>query len=70
MDTLKITMEDMRAVDFCAAGVEAFFNREGLDYALFLREGILAEELLNTDSVFARKVVNAKIKTIENKEGQ
>ena len=31
METLIITMQDMRRVDFCAAGVEAFFVRQGLD---------------------------------------
>ena len=40
MDSITITMQDMRRVDFCAAGVEAFFMREGLDYADFLAHGI------------------------------
>ena len=54
MDSITITMQDMRRVDFCAAGVEAFFVREGLDYADFLAHGIDSEVLLNTGSVFAQ----------------
>ena len=61
METLIITMQDMRRVDFCAAGVEAFFVRQGLDYADVLVNGISAERFLATGSVFARKCVNAAI---------
>lgn len=61
MDKMTITMQDMRRVDFCASGVEAFFVREGLDYADFLAHGIDSQVLLNTGSVFARKCINAAI---------
>ncbi|WP_109078912.1 hypothetical protein [Aggregatibacter kilianii] len=61
MDKMTITMQDMRRVDFCAAGVEAFFVREGLDYADFLAHGIDSDVLLNTGSVFARKCVTAAL---------
>ena len=57
--TLIITMQDMRRVGFCPSGVETFFNRQGLDYVAFLREGIAAQTLLETGSVFARKCVTA-----------
>ena len=61
MDSIIITMQDMRRVDFCPSGVEAFFLREGLDYADFLQHGIDSEILLNTGSVFARKCVAAAL---------
>ena len=64
---LIITMQDMRRVDFCAAGVEAFFKREGLDYTDFLQNGISADKFLATGSVFARKCVNAAIAAQETK---
>ncbi|ACX83518.2 hypothetical protein [Aggregatibacter actinomycetemcomitans] len=61
MDNITITMQDMRRVDFCPSGVEAFFLREGLDYADFLQHGIDSDLLLNTGSVFARKCVGAAL---------
>ncbi len=57
MEKLIITMQDMRRVSFCASGVEMFFKREGLDFDDFLQNGIDAQTLLNTGSVFARKCV-------------
>lgn len=62
MDNIIITMQDMRRVGFCAAGVEAFFKREGLDYADFLQNGIDSGVFLATGSVFARKCVGEAIK--------
>ncbi|EHK89808.1 hypothetical protein [Aggregatibacter actinomycetemcomitans] len=61
MDNITITMQDMRRVDFCPSGVEAFFLRQGLDYADFLQHGIDSSLLLNTGSVFARKCVAAAL---------
>ncbi|AAP95478.1 hypothetical protein A6046_06760 [[Haemophilus] ducreyi] len=54
-----ITMQDMRRVHFCAAGVQAFFEREGWDFNDFLQNGIDSEKFLATGSVFARKCVTA-----------
>ncbi len=54
-----ITMQDMRRVDFCSSGVQAFFEREGLDFDDFLQNGIDSEVLLKTGSVFARKCIQA-----------
>ncbi|QIM63937.1 hypothetical protein A1D29_10670 [Pasteurellaceae bacterium Orientalotternb1] len=52
-----ITMEDMRRVDYCASGVEAFFKREGLDFDDFLQNGIDSTRFLATGSVLARRCV-------------
>ncbi|MBN6060410.1 hypothetical protein [Aggregatibacter actinomycetemcomitans] len=65
MDSIIITMQDMRRVDFCPYGAEAFFMREGLDYADFLQHGIDSRVLLNTGSVFARKCVAAALEAHE-----
>lgn len=54
-----ITMQDMRRVHFCAAGVQTFFERQGWDFNDFLQNGIDAEKFLATGSVFARKCVAA-----------
>lgn len=54
-----ITMQDMRRVSFCASGVQAFFERNGLDFEDFLQNGIAAGKLLEIDSVFVRKCVQA-----------
>ncbi|WNY75980.1 hypothetical protein [Pasteurella multocida] len=53
-----ITMQDMRRVDFCASGVQAFFERHHLDFEDFLANGIEASILLETGSVFARRCIN------------
>lgn len=65
---LLITMRDMRRVHFCPEGVEAAFARLGLDYAHFLQHGIDSQALLATGSVFARKCVNAAIKSRQKQE--
>lgn len=54
-----IFMQDMRRVNYCVSGVQAFFEREGLDFDDFLQHGIEADKLLNTGSVFARKCIQA-----------
>lgn len=47
----------MRACRYCSKGVREFFSRHGLDYSLFLREGIPASQLEATGDVMATKVV-------------
>lgn len=68
MEQLIITMRDMRRVDFCAAGVEAFFKRNRLDFTDFLQNGIPASVLLATGSVFARKCVGEAVKARKGAE--
>ncbi|HDR1035406.1 hypothetical protein [Pasteurella multocida] len=69
MEKLMITMQDMRRVSFCASGVEMFFKREGLDFDEFLQNGIDAQVLLDTGSVFARKCVTEAMKARGNNNG-
>lgn len=51
-----VTMKHMRRLNYCSSGVRKFFMKHGLDYGLFLREGIPAEELLKTGDAMAIRV--------------
>lgn len=41
-----VTMEHLRKANYCARGVRTFFDRYGLDYVDFLKNGIRPELLL------------------------
>lgn len=43
---MKVKMDHMRRLGYCARGVREFFSHHGLDYSKFLEEGIDSEELL------------------------
>jgi hypothetical protein len=47
---------------FCHKQSRAFFQRHGLDWMKFLREGIEAELLLATDDALARHLVEHALK--------
>ena len=42
-----VRIEHTRQLRYCARGIRAFFARHGLDYAVFVRDGIPADELLS-----------------------
>ena len=42
-----------RELDYCNRGMRAWFKREGLDWAEFLRNGIAAERLKQTNNAMA-----------------
>ena len=52
-----VRMEHIRAAKMCSGGTRAFFERHGLDWSAFLRDGIDAEELLATGDGMAKQVV-------------
>lgn len=52
-----VTMRHIRAAGLCSRGARAFFQRHGLDWSRFLREGIAAAELEATGDVMALRVV-------------
>lgn len=58
-----VTMQHMRAVRFgsrrgyCVGGIELFFDRYGLDYSDFLRNGISADELRATGNALALRAI-------------
>lgn len=56
-DELIITMRDIRAAKMCSRGTRAFFQRHGLDWSAFLKNGIPAEKLAATGDPMALQVV-------------
>jgi len=58
-DELIITMNDVREVKMCSRGTRAFFQRHGLDWSAFLKDGIPAEKLAATGDPMALQVVEA-----------
>lgn len=52
----QVTMAHIRRVHFCARGARAFFERYGLDWSAFLREGIPADKLEATGDALAARV--------------
>ena len=42
---------------FCGRGARAFFERHGLDWLTFVREGLPAETFLATGDAMARRLV-------------
>lgn len=55
--TVRVFFRHMKALQYCARGVRAFYARHGLDYAALLREGTDGAELLATGDAMARRVV-------------
>lgn len=56
-DELIVRMNDVRAARMCSGGARAFFERHGLDWSKFLKEGIPAEQLVATGDAMALQVV-------------
>lgn len=54
---MMITMRDIRAAKMCSRGARQFFERHGLDWSTFLKEGIDAELLAQTGDAMALRVV-------------
>ena len=52
-----VRMEHIRCARMCSRGSRAFFERHGLDWQRFLREGIPASELLAIGDAMALQVV-------------
>ena len=50
-------MEHCRGVNFCRKGIKAFCERHGIDWKLFLKQGIPKEQLLAIDDAMATKAV-------------
>lgn len=56
-DDVKVRMHHIREARMCSRGARAFFIRHGLDWNLFLSEGIEAEKLVATGDAMAIQVV-------------
>lgn len=60
-EDLHISMTDITQAGYCARGTKGWFERKGLDFRAFLKEGIAAEDLLATEDAMAVRVVESKI---------
>lgn len=56
-EPLILTMRDVRAAKMCSRGTRAWFDRQGLDYSDFLKNGIDAEKFIATGDPMALQVV-------------
>lgn len=52
-----ITHMDMRRMKYCNKGAREFFNRHGLDWSLFMAEGLPEEVILATGDDLAIQLV-------------
>lgn len=52
-----IYVRHIRYAKFCAGGTRKFFTKHGLDYSDFIKNGIMAERLLETGDAMAHQVV-------------
>lgn len=57
MSDFVITARDLRSKGFCAKGQKAWFESRGMDFKEFLKNGILASELLATGDAMAERAV-------------
>jgi len=59
---MRITVTDIQQAGHCATGIKKWFDDHGLNFRAFLKDGIDAAVLLDTDDGLARRVVDLKIK--------
>jgi hypothetical protein len=56
----KITIDDVRLAGHCVAGARDWFDRHGLDFRDFIRNGIAEERFLAAGDAIAAEIVKAK----------
>jgi len=54
--TVKVYMKDIRSLKMCSSGTRAFFERHGLDWSLFLKEGLPAEQFEAIPDLMSQQV--------------
>jgi len=64
----RVTVKDMRALNFCAKGSRQFAARYGLDWARFVGEGIPVSELEHIKDGMLESVIE-KAKERESQNG-
>lgn len=55
-DQIVVRLEHMRSLRYCSRGARDFFERNELDWATFIREGLPVEEIEATGDAMALKV--------------
>lgn len=56
---IRVTMRHVRQTHMCSRGARAFFTRYGLDWTLFLREGLPVEVVEETGDAMALQAAKA-----------
>ena len=65
-----VTMQDCRASGvFCASGGRAFFNKHGLDWRSFIKNGVPYKDLYDTNDALARACCDVAKKRYEALDG-
>lgn len=54
---LMIYIRHVRKAKYCLSGTRAFFKKHNLDYQDFVKNGIIAQNLLDTGDAMAARVV-------------
>lgn len=58
---VRVYIQDARSVRYCSRGLRAFCESHGLDWELFLKEGLDSDDLEKIDDAMLKKVIdNAK----------
>lgn len=52
-----ITTRHTRALQYCNKGVREFCQKHSIDYQLFIKNGIKEEDLIKTNDVMAKKLI-------------
>lgn len=56
-DDFLITLKDVRRAHHCSAGARTWFKHHGLDWSDFLKNGIPASKMLETNDALAKRLV-------------
>lgn len=60
IDDERIKMGDLSRIGFCARGVKMWFESRGLDFGVFLKEGISVRELRQIGDALSERAVRSK----------
>lgn len=56
----RVTINDVRKAGHCVRGAKDWFDRHGLDFRSFLRDGIDEAEFLAAGDALSRRIVDMK----------
>jgi len=62
----RVFIKDVRAALMCSQGCRSFFERQGLDWSSFLREGIEITKLEPIDDFMCKQVIKKARERISN----
>lgn len=56
----RVTIDDVRQAGHCGRGAKAWFERHGLNFRAFLKDGISEEEFRASGDALAERVIKMK----------